>query len=57
MDFDLTEEQRAIQDLARQFATTELAPHAGRWDEEEFFPVETLRKAAELGFAAIYTRA
>ena len=57
MDFDLTEEQRAIQDLARQFAATELAPHAGRWDEEEFFPVETLRKAAELGFAAIYTRA
>jgi alkylation response protein AidB-like acyl-CoA dehydrogenase len=57
MDFDLTEEQRAIQDLARQLATTELAPHAGRWDEEEFFPVETLRKAAELGFAAIYTRA
>jgi alkylation response protein AidB-like acyl-CoA dehydrogenase len=57
MDFDLTEEQRAIQDLARQFATTELAPHAGRWDEEELFPVETLRKAAELGFAAIYTRA
>jgi alkylation response protein AidB-like acyl-CoA dehydrogenase len=57
MDFDLTEEQRAIQDLARQFATTELAPHAGRWDEEEIFPVETLRKAAELGFAAIYTRA
>jgi len=57
MDFDLTEEQRAIQDLARQFALTELAPNAGRWDEEEIFPVETLRKAAELGFAAIYTRA
>ena len=57
MDFDLTEEQRAIQDLARQFATAELAPNAGRWDEEEIFPVETLRKAAELGFAAIYTRA
>jgi alkylation response protein AidB-like acyl-CoA dehydrogenase len=57
MDFDLTEEQRAIQDLARQFALTELAPNAGHWDEEEIFPVETLRKAAELGFAAIYTRA
>jgi alkylation response protein AidB-like acyl-CoA dehydrogenase len=57
MDFDLTEEQRAIQDLARQFATAELAPNAERWDEEEIFPVETLRKAAELGFAAIYTRA
>jgi alkylation response protein AidB-like acyl-CoA dehydrogenase len=57
MDFDLTEEQRAIQELARDFAAAELAPHAARWDEEETFPVETLRKAAALGFAAIYTRA
>ena len=57
MDFDLTEEQRAIQELARDFAAAELAPHAARWDEEEIFPVETLRKAAALGFAAIYTRA
>ena len=57
MDFDLTEEQRAIQDLARHFAAAELTPNAGRWDEEEIFPVDTLRKAAELGFAAIYTRA
>ena len=55
MDFDLTEEQRAIRDLARDFAAAELAPHAARWDEEEIFPVETLRKGAALGFAAIYT--
>ena len=56
MEFDLTEEQRAIRELARDFALAELAPHAARWDEEEIFPVETLRKAAGLGFAAIYTR-
>ena len=56
MDFELTEEQRAVQGLARDFAAAELAPHAARWDEAEVFPVETLRKAAELGFAAIYTR-
>lgn len=56
MDFDLTEEQRAIRDLARDFALAELVPHAARWDEEEIFPVETLRKAAGLGFAAIYAR-
>ncbi len=57
MDFDLSEEQQTIRDLARDFALAELAPNAARWDEEEIFPVETLRKAAQLGFAAIYTRA
>ncbi len=56
MGFDLNEDQRAIEDAARQFATAELAPHSARWDEEEHFPVETLRKAAELGFAGIYVR-
>ena len=56
MDFELSEEQRAIRDLARDFAAEQIAPHAGRWDEEETFPVEAMRKAAELGFAAIYAR-
>ncbi len=53
MDFELTEEQRAIQDLARDFAAREMAPFAAQWDEDGIFPVPTLRKAAELGFAAI----
>ena len=56
MDFSLTEDQRAIQDMARAFAEAELAPHAARWDEEKHFPVEEMRKAAELGFAGIYIR-
>jgi alkylation response protein AidB-like acyl-CoA dehydrogenase len=56
MDFSLTEDQRAIQDMARAFAEAELAPHAARWDEERHFPVEEMRKAAELGFAGIYTQ-
>jgi len=56
MDFALTAEQSAIQDTARQFAARELAPHAARWDEEQIFPVETLRQAAALGFAGIYVR-
>jgi alkylation response protein AidB-like acyl-CoA dehydrogenase len=56
MDFGLSEEQRAIRDAARSFAEAELAPHAARWDEEKIFPVETLRQAAALGFAAIYVR-
>jgi len=54
MDFSLSDDQRAIEDAARSFATTELAPHSARWDAEEIFPVETLRGAAALGFAGIY---
>ena len=56
MDFELSEEQRAFQDLARGFAETELMPHAALWDERCVFPVETLRAAAKLGFAGIYVR-
>ncbi len=56
MDFDLSEDQRAFQETARQFASAQLAPHAARWDEERIFPREVLREAAELGFAGIYTR-
>jgi alkylation response protein AidB-like acyl-CoA dehydrogenase len=54
MDFSLTDDQRAIEDAARAFAEAELAPHAARWDEEKHFPVDVLRKAAELGFAGLY---
>jgi len=54
MDFDLSEEQRAIQDTARDFARAEMMPHARDWDENATFPVETLRKAAALGFGGIY---
>jgi len=54
--FDLTEEQRAFRATARQFAATEMAPHAAAWDEDKVFPVETLRKAAALGFAGLYVR-
>jgi alkylation response protein AidB-like acyl-CoA dehydrogenase len=56
MDFELGEEQRAFQALARTFAREEMMPFARDWDENEIFPVETLRKAAALGFAAIYVR-
>ncbi len=56
MDFNLTEDQRAIEDAARAFAAAELAPHSAQWDEEKHFPVEVMRKAAELGFAGLYVR-
>ena len=54
MDFNLTEDQRAIEDAARAFAAAELAPNSARWDEEKHFPVDVLRKAAGLGFAGLY---
>ncbi len=54
MDFALSEDQRLIQETARAFAEEEMAPHAAEWDERKIFPKETLRKAAALGFAAIY---
>jgi len=56
MDFQMTEDQRAFQDAARSFAQNEMAPHAKQWDEEHVFPEDTLRAAAELGFAGIYVR-
>jgi butyryl-CoA dehydrogenase len=51
-----TEEQISIRDMARDFAETEIAPYASEWDEKHFFPVDTLRKAAALGLAAIYVK-
>ncbi len=54
MAFDLADEHRLVQDAAGQFAAERLAPHAGAWDAEKTFPVDTLREAAQLGFAAIY---
>jgi alkylation response protein AidB-like acyl-CoA dehydrogenase len=56
MDFELTEEQRAFQATARTFAREAMMPHARGWDENETFPVETLRQAAALGFGGIYVR-
>src|SRR5258708_36721807 len=56
MAFALTEDQRAIEEAARAFAAAELAPHSARWDAESHFPVDVLRKAAELGFAGLYVR-
>ncbi|HEX3811072.1 MAG TPA: isobutyryl-CoA dehydrogenase [Rhizomicrobium sp.] len=56
MDFELSEDQRAIEDAARRFAKEKLAPHAAEWDEKEHFPVDVMRQAAELGFASIYVK-
>ncbi|CCW19431.1 Butyryl-CoA dehydrogenase [Sphingobium indicum BiD32] len=52
--FDLTDDQREIQDLARRFTADAITPHAAEWDEKHIFPRDTIRAAAELGFGGIY---
>jgi alkylation response protein AidB-like acyl-CoA dehydrogenase len=54
MDFALSEDQRAFQATARDFARERMMPFARAWDEGEIFPVDTLRAAAALGFGGIY---
>lgn len=54
MDFELTEEQRAFAQTARDFAQAEFAPHAAQWDAEAIFPREAIAKAGELGFCGLY---
>jgi len=52
--FDLTDEQRQIREMAQQFTADAITPHAGEWDEKHIFPRDTIKSAAELGFASIY---
>ena len=54
MQFDLTDDQSAIQEAARRFTAAEITPHAAHWDEHHLFPIDTIRAAAALGFGAIY---
>jgi alkylation response protein AidB-like acyl-CoA dehydrogenase len=56
MDFSLTEEQTLIQDMARQFSDSELAPNAEKWEAEKNLSRPTLEQAAGLGFGGIYTQ-
>ncbi|MEH3099878.1 acyl-CoA dehydrogenase family protein [Sphingomonas adhaesiva] len=52
--FDLTDDQREIRELARRFTADRITPFAAEWDEKHIFPRDTIKAAAELGFAAIY---
>lgn len=50
MDFQLTEEQQAVRDAAREFAQKELLPGVIERDEKQLFPAEQVKKMGELGF-------
>ncbi|WP_417216398.1 acyl-CoA dehydrogenase family protein [Arthrobacter sp.] len=54
--FELNDEQQAMVEMVRDFATEQIAPHADRWDQEHYFPLDVLRQAGELGMGAIYAR-
>lgn len=52
--FDLTEEQYAIQEMALRFTADAITPYAAEWDEKHVFPRDTVKAAADLGFCGIY---
>jgi alkylation response protein AidB-like acyl-CoA dehydrogenase len=53
VDFALTDDQREIQALARDFGRDEIEPHAAEWDREHRFPRELYSKLAELGLMGV----
>jgi alkylation response protein AidB-like acyl-CoA dehydrogenase len=50
MEFEFTPEQIQLRKSVREFADHEIRPHVLQWDEEEIFPLETIKKAGQLGF-------
>ena len=52
--FELSEDQRAIQETARKFTEDRITPFAAEWDEKHHYPVDVWKAAGELGFGAIY---
>src|SRR5690606_12226770 len=52
--FQLTDDQLAIQEMARRFTADHITPFAAEWDEKHHFPREVIQKTGELGFGAIY---
>ncbi len=52
--FQLTDDQLAIQDMARKFTADRITPFASQWDEDHHFPRDVVQAAGELGFGSIY---
>jgi alkylation response protein AidB-like acyl-CoA dehydrogenase len=53
MDFSLTDEQLQIQQMVRDFALSEIKPSLFEWDEAQHFPVDTFKRAGELGMLGV----
>lgn len=54
MNFDLNENQLMITQMVRDFALKEIRPNMKKWDNEEYFPVEAMKKLGELGLLGIF---
>ena len=52
--FQLTDDQLAIQEMAQRFTADAITPFAAEWDEKHHFPRDVIKRSAELGFGAIY---
>lgn len=53
MDFNLSEQELAVQKLARDFARNEIAPHVMKYDESQEFPMDIAKKLGDIGFLGI----
>ena len=53
VNFELTDEQQMLQELARDFANEEIKPYAAQWDKESVYPKEAIAKANELGLLTL----
>lgn len=54
MNFELNENQQMISQMVRDFSEKEIRPNLNKWDSEEFFPVDTMKKMGELGLLGIF---
>ena len=54
MDFELNENQKMIQQMVRDFAEKNIRPNIVKWDEEEHFPVDVMKKLGDLGLLGIF---
>jgi alkylation response protein AidB-like acyl-CoA dehydrogenase len=52
--FELTDDQVAIQDMARKFTADAITPFAAEWDEKSHYPVDVWKAAGDVGFGGIY---
>jgi len=54
MNFELNENQKMIAQMVRDFSEKEIKPNMKKWDDDEIFPVETIKKIGDLGLLGIY---
>jgi alkylation response protein AidB-like acyl-CoA dehydrogenase len=53
VDFQLSDDQRSIRDMVREFSRNEITPHATEWDEQQHFPRELFGRLGELGMLGV----